>query len=159
MGSIVLKNIMLQDSSSADIVVADGVIREIRPAGAGLDDAFGDGAEVLDCTGKLALPGFVNMHTHAAMSLMRGLEEDVLFHRWLDRIWEVESRIDPEFVYWGTKVACIEMLRTGTTTCNNHYWFAGTAYEAASGTGIRPVESYVFLDKFDSYEGAVHQDV
>ncbi len=152
MGSIVLKNIMLQDSSSADIVVADGVIREIRPAGAGLDDAFRDGAEVLDCTGKLALPGFVNMHTHAAMSLMRGLEEDVLFHRWLDRIWEVESRIDPEFVYWGTKVACIEMLRTGTTTCNNHYWFAGTAYEAASGTGIRPVESYVFLDKFDSYE-------
>ena len=87
--------------------------------------------------------------------MMRGLEEDVLFHKWLDRIWDVESKIDAEYVYWATKVACIEMLKTGTTLYNNHYWFSDVAHRAASEMGIRPVESYVFLDKFDAAEAQV----
>ena len=148
MGTIILKNIM-SDSVSTDIVVADGLIRKIAPAGTVQDDP---GAEVLDCTGKAAVPAFVNMHIHAAMSLMRGLEEDVLFHKWLERIWEVESRIDAEYVYWAAKAACVEMLKTGTVTFNDHYWFARAAYKAASEAGLRPVESYVFLDKYDADE-------
>ena len=148
MGTIILKNIM-SDSVRTDIVVADGLIRKIAPAGTVQDDP---GAEVLDCTGKAAVPAFVNMHIHAAMSLMRGLEEDVLFHKWLERIWEVESRIDAEYVYWAAKAACVEMLKTGTVTFNDHYWFAQAAYKAASEAGLRPVESYVFLDKYDADE-------
>ena len=103
--------------------------------------------EIIDCTGKAAVPGFVNMHTHAAMSLMRGLGEDMVFGDWIDRIWGVESRIDEEYVYWGTKVACVEMLRTGTTSFNDHYWFSPAGYRAAVEMGLRPVVSYVVMDK------------
>lgn len=152
MGTIILKNIM-SDSVQADIVVADGIIRKIAPAGTvSVQDVpqAETETETVDCTGKAAVPSFVNMHIHAAMSLMRGLEEDVLFHKWLEKIWKVESGIDAEYVYWATKAACVEMLKTGTVTFNDHYWFAQAAYKAASETGIRPVESYVFLDKYDA---------
>ena len=46
-------------------------------------------AEVLDCTGKTAVPGFVNMHTHAGMMMMKGVGEDIAFHEWIDRIWMI----------------------------------------------------------------------
>ena len=146
-----MKNIMLPDSTAADIAVKAGKIAAVTVA-AGHGGNPEANAEVIDCSGKAVLPGLVNMHTHAAMSMMRGLEEDVLFHKWLDRIWDVESKIDAEYVYWATKVACIEMLRTGTTLYNNHYWFSDVAHRAASEMGIRPVESYVFLDKFNAAE-------
>ncbi|MCM1178165.1 MAG: amidohydrolase, partial [Bacteroides sp.] len=109
------------------------------------------GVEVVDCTGKVAVPGFVNMHTHAAMSLMKGVGEDIFFSEWIDRIWDVESRIDSEYVYWATKVACIEMLRTGTTTFNDHYWYPQAGLQAAVEMGMRPVVSYVACDRNDPY--------
>ena len=154
MDSLVLKNILLPDASLADIHIEGETIRAVVPAGGTGDAASPAGCPVtaIDCTGKMAMPGFVNMHTHAAMSLMRGVGEDVLFHRWLDRIWNVESKIDAEYVYWGTKAACVEMLRTGTTLFNDHYWYASAAHRAAVEMGIRPVESYVFLDRFDDKE-------
>lgn len=171
METVILKNIMLPDAVHADIVVAGGVIAKVIEKRDGQDggglsgmqadgsccpaegyDASLEGAWQMDCSGKMAVPGFVNMHTHAAMSLMRGMEEDVLFHRWLDRIWAIESKVDADFVYWGTRAACLEMLRTGTTTFNDHYWHAPAAFRAASEMGLRPVESYVFLDRYDPDE-------
>lgn len=110
------------------------------------------GVEVVDCSGKAAVPGFVNMHTHAAMSLMRGVGEDLVFSDWIDRIWDVESKIDEEAVYWGTKVACVEMLKTGTTTFNDHYWFPEAGQLAAAEMGLRPVSSYVAIDRNDPDE-------
>lgn len=160
MDSLVLKNILLPDASLADIHIEGETIRAVVPAGGTGDAASPAGCPVtaIDCTGKMAMPGFVNMHTHAAMSLMRGVGEDVLFHRWLDRIWNVESKIDAEYVYWGTKAACVEMLRTGTTLFNDHYWYASAAHRAAVEMGIRPVESYVFLDRFDENAAAVQKE-
>ena len=109
----------------------------------------------MDCSGKTAVPGFYNMHTHAAMSLMRGVQEDARnLQEWLDRVWAVESRIDADFIYWGTKVACLEMIRTGTTTFNDQYWFPESAHKAAVEMGIRPVISYVILDRNDPKEAA-----
>ena len=88
------------------------------------------------CDGKVAVPGFVNMHTHSPMSLMRGIGEDMVFQDWLDRIWKVEDRLDKEYVYWATKVACLEMIRTGTTTFNDQYWFFDTSVKAAREMGM-----------------------
>lgn len=145
MDRILLKNILL-DEKKADILIGEGRIARIAPAGEIiLQDT--EAAEVMDCSGKAVVPGFVNMHTHAAMSLMRGVEEDVQFMTWIDRIWDIESRIDSDFVYWGTKAAALEMIKTGTTTFNDQYWFSPAAQKAASEMGIRPVISYVVLDK------------
>lgn len=146
---ILLKNIKVKGEAS-DILIKDGIISSIRPSAGSAHDAAG--AEVVDCTGKTAVPGFVNMHTHAGMSLMRGIGEDISFHEWLKRIWEVESRIDAEFVYHATKVACLEMIKTGTTTFNDHYWYMPMAYKAAQEMGLRSVLAYVICDRNDPQE-------
>ena len=132
MTSILLKNINCNGILS-DIYIEGSRIKRIMPAGSAGHEGecrIASGVEVMDCEGKTAMPGFINMHTHAAMSLMRGTEEDVVFSDWIQKIWEMEKSIDEEFVYWGTKVACLEMIKTGTTTFNDQYWwiFVGTAY-------------------------------
>ena len=105
--------------------------------------------ETVDCTGKAVIPGFINMHTHAAMVLLRGITEDVPLDRWLTEIWAMEAKMDEEFIYWGTTLACLEMIRSGTTTFNDMYWFAPYARQAAVEMGIRPYISFVILDNFD----------
>lgn len=149
MGKILLKNIILNGRAS-DMLVADGIIAKIAPSGSLC--CSDDEAEVMDCEGKTALPGFVNMHTHAGMAMMRGVGEDIGFHEWLDRIWEIEENIDEEYVYIATKMACLEMIKTGTTTFNDQYWYMPMAYKAASEMGIRSVLSYVICDRNDSQE-------
>jgi 5-methylthioadenosine/S-adenosylhomocysteine deaminase len=151
MSNILLKNITL-NGKNVDIDISNGLISKIVPAGnAKINTAAG--VEVVDCAGKTAIPGFINMHTHAAMSLMRGVEEDVPnLQTWLDKIWEIEAKLDYDFVYWATKVACLEMIKTGTTTFNDQYWFADQARKAAIEMGIRPVNSYVVLDHYNKEE-------
>ena len=144
MGKILLRNIILNNQDS-DILISDGLIAKIAPSGSLCDEACC--AEVVDCEGKTAVPGFVNMHTHAAMSLMRGVGEDIAFHEWLDRIWRLEEKIDEEYVYHGTKVACLEMIKTGTTTFNDHYWHMPMARKAAIEMGLRPILAYVICDR------------
>ena len=144
MGKILLRNIILNNQDS-DILISDVLIAKIAPSGALCDEA--GCAEVVDCEGKTAVPGFVNMHTHAAMSLMRGVGEDIAFHEWLDRIWRLEEKIDDEYVYHGTKVACLEMIKTGTTTFNDHYWHMPMARKAALEMGLRPILAYVICDR------------
>lgn len=154
MNSILLKNISC-DGVLSDIYIEGARIRKIMPVSGGSgngDVRLASGVEVMDCEGKTAVPGFINMHTHAGMALMRGIEEDVVFADWIRKIWEVESGIDDEFVYWSTKVACLEMIKTGTTTFNDQYWHAPYARRAAAEMGIRPVVSYVALDHGDMEE-------
>lgn len=150
MKAILLKNIKVGNSSS-DILLRDGVISSIQPSGESWD-CLADEVEAVDCNGKSAVPGFINMHTHAGMSIMRGVGEDIMFHEWLSRIWDVESRIDAEFVYHATKVACLEMIKTGTTTFNDHYWHMPMAYKAAQEMGLRSVLAYVICDRNDPDE-------
>lgn len=153
MGTILLKSIVA-DGTLSDIFIEGGLIRKIVPAGTGCAGTYApaSGIEVVDCAGKTALPGFVNMHTHAGMSMMRGLGEDMLFHDWLGKIWEAEEKIDGEYVYHATKVACLEMIKSGTTTFNDHYWHMPMGQKAAAEMGIRPVLSYVVCDKNDPDE-------
>ena len=67
------------------------------------------------------VPGLVNAHTHAAMTLFRGYADDLPLMEWLnEHIWPVEKRLDAEDVYWGTRLACVEMIRTGTTSLLGH---------------------------------------
>lgn len=149
MSSILLKNIVVAGNLS-DMFIVDERIASVLPAGEESEAVPAD--EIVDCTGKAAAPGFVNMHTHAGMAMMRGIGEDIAFHEWLDRIWKVESNIDEEYVYHATKVACLEMIKTGTTTFNDHYWHMPMAHKAAMELGLRPVLAYVICDRNDPEE-------
>ena len=142
---ILLRNIQL-DGSPVNLFIQGERIHRILP----FPQTDGIVAEeTIDCTGKAVIPGFINMHTHAAMVLLRGIQEDIHLQPWLQRIWEMEAKMDEEFIYWGSKVACLEMIRSGTTTFNDQYWFAPFARQAAVEMGIRPFISFVILDNFN----------
>jgi len=146
MGAILLRDVTLRDSRK-DVLIERGRIKKIGPSGACSEWQVSGDIEMMDCSGKVAIPGFINMHTHSPMSLMRGIGEDVLFHEWLDKIWKVEEHLDHDFVYWGTKVACLEMIRTGTTTFNDQYWFFDSSVKAAREMGLRIATGYDVMDK------------
>lgn len=150
MGNILLKNIVTE-SVESDILIEGNTIAGIYHAGSA-EVYESENTCVVDCEGKTAVPGFVNMHTHAGMSMMRGIGEDIAFHEWLARIWQIESKIDDEWVYHATKVACLEMIKTGTTTFNDHYWHMPMGHKAAMEMGLRPVLAYVICDRNDPEE-------
>ena len=155
MGTILLKNIV-NDGKVSDVLIDDGRIAKVALSGESFD--IPSGTEVVDCSGKALMPGLVNMHTHAGMSLMRGVGEDIPFHEWFDRIWVLEEGLDEEYVYHATKVACLEMIKTGTTTFNDQYWYMPMAYKSASEMGIRAALSYVICDRNDPEESERQKD-
>ncbi len=105
---------------------------------------------VIDAKGLAAIPGLFNAHTHAAMCLLRGYAEDMKLQDWLEKkIWPIEAKLDSEAVYWGTKLACIEMLKGGTTFFNDMYFFSPAVAKAASECGIRACISSAFFDFFN----------
>jgi 5-methylthioadenosine/S-adenosylhomocysteine deaminase len=109
--------------------------------------------KTLDLPGQVLLPGLINLHTHAAMSLLRGYADDLPLKRWLaERIWPAESRhAGPDFVRAGTLLACAEMVRGGITTFNDMYFFPDAAAEAAKQVGMRTVLGIVVIEFPSSY--------
>ena len=145
MDGILLRNI-ISDGKDCDIYIKGNVISDIAPAGAGRPD---ENCETVDCRGKTALPGMINAHTHASMTLFRGVGEDICFQDWINKIWAEEEKIDDEFIYWAAKVACLEMIRTGTSAFLDQYWRVPAAAQAVREMGLRAVLSYVHLDHYD----------
>ncbi|MBK5231462.1 MAG: amidohydrolase [Thermoleophilia bacterium] len=97
-----------------------------------------DGDEVLDAGGAILSPPLINGHTHAAMTLFRGHGDDLPLMRWLqETIWPVEAKLGAQDVYWGTRLACLEMIRTGTTRFWDMYWQPRSVAEAVIDAGIR----------------------
>ena len=102
---------------------------------------------VIDGTNKALIPGFANAHAHSAMTLFRGLGEDISLMKWLhEYIWPYEARLNEEMVYWGVKLACVEMIRSGITACNDMYWHIPGCVKAMEEMGLRSVQSYVWID-------------
>ncbi|HYY47472.1 MAG TPA: amidohydrolase [Thermoplasmata archaeon] len=93
---------------------------------------------VIDGRGKIALPGFVNLHTHTAMTLFRGWGDDLDLSTWLEtRIWPAEAKLTPDDVYWGAKLACLEMIKGGITTFNDMYFHMDQVAKATRELGLR----------------------
>ncbi len=105
-------------------------------------------AVVVPLEDHVLIPGLVNAHTHAAMTLLRGLSDDLPLMTWLtEHIWPAEARfVGPEFVRDGTTLAAAEMLLSGTTCFNDMYFFPEEAAEAAVATGIRASIGLIVLD-------------
>lgn len=99
------------------------------------------------------LPGFVNLHTHAAMTLLRGLADDRPLMQWLqDHVWPAEAQhVSASFVHDGTLLACAEMLRGGITCFNDMYFFPGAAAEAVLAAGMRAAIGLIAVDFPSNY--------
>jgi len=136
------------DGRIADIFVEEnGIIGEI---GEGIRRKYqGEADLIIDADGALALPGLVNTHTHAAMSLLRGYADDMVLEDWLSqKIWPLEAHLTPDDVYWGTRLACLEMIKSGTVAFNDMYFMMEETARAALEAGIRATLSYGFIDLF-----------
>ena len=114
--------------------------------------AFAPAARV-DLPEHVLIPGLVNLHTHAAMSLMRGLADDRSLMTWLkEHIWPAETRhVSPEFVYDGTLLACAEMLRGGVTCANDMYFFPESAARAFLDAGMRATLGLIAIEFPSAY--------
>nr|WP_092067970.1 amidohydrolase [Dendrosporobacter quercicolus]NSL46869.1 amidohydrolase [Dendrosporobacter quercicolus DSM 1736]SDL67500.1 5-methylthioadenosine/S-adenosylhomocysteine deaminase [Dendrosporobacter quercicolus] len=118
-----------------DIAIDGATIAQIGAVGA---DWRPD--QTIDGTGKLAIPGLINTHTHAAMSLFRSYADDMLLMDWLKtRIWPAEAKLTAGDVYWGSQLAIAEMIKSGTTTFADMYFFMSEVAKAVTETGIRAV--------------------
>lgn len=128
------------------VAVAGGRILAILPA----DDARARyrPAQRIELPQHVLIPGLVNLHAHAAMTLLRGIADDLPLHDWLrTRIWPAEARhVSPAFVRDGSLLACAEMLRGGITCFSDMYFFPEAAAEAAQTLGMRAALGLVVLE-------------
>lgn len=153
MATICIKGIRIGKETS-DILIEGNRITAVA---AELDNVP-QGCKIIDGAGKAAFPGFVNMHTHSAMTLTRGYKEDANLQEWLEEIWKVEAQMDEEAIYWGTKLACLEMIKTGTTSFYDQYWMIDAAVKAVEEMGIRSWHSCVALNMKDEGKSAAIKD-
>jgi 5-methylthioadenosine/S-adenosylhomocysteine deaminase len=122
---------------------ADGTIAALGP-----EVAAAPGEETLDAAGAILVPPLVNGHTHAAMTLFRGSGGDLPLMPWLEeRIWPVEARISSDDVYWGARLACLEMVRSGTTRFWDMYWHPEATARAVADAGLRAAIGAPFFDR------------
>jgi len=125
---------------------------EIAALGPAVSPAPGD--ETIDAAGAPLVAPLVNGHTHAAMTLFRGSGADLPLMPWLEeRIWPVEARLEPEDVYWGARLACAEMVRTGTARFWDMYWHPEATAQAVADAGIRARIGAPLFDRDGDAEG------
>ncbi len=119
-----------------DVLVEGDRIVRVAPNLAGTEELAE--AEVVDAHGFLVVPGFVNAHTHAAMTLLRSYADDLPLQEWLtEKIWPVEAQLTGDDVYWGTMLAIVEMIRAGVTSFGDMYFYMDRAAQAVSESGMR----------------------
>ena len=119
------------------LAIRDGLILAMGPSG-DMRARFATARE-FNLTGHAVIPGLINLHTHAAMTLMRGLADDLPLMTWLrDHIWPAEGKhVSHEFVFDGVRLACAEMLLGGVTLMNDMYFFPEAAARAVLDAGMR----------------------
>ncbi len=141
--SIIIKN-CLHDNKQKDIYIENNIISEIS------NNINVEAEHKIDGKNKAIIPSFMNSHSHAAMTLFRGYGDDLKLMDWLqNRIWPNEAKMTEKIVYQGSKLACLEMIKSGTTMFNDMYWhFKGTA-KAVEETGMRAALNAVFIDLAD----------
>ncbi len=138
---ILLRDVRLPERGTAtfSIRIRGGRIDDVssEPLAPALED------EVVDAGERLAVPGFVNAHTHLAMVLFRGLADDVPLEEWLERyVWPIERKLSPEDVYWCTLLALAEAIHGGTVAVADMYFHTDRVAQAVEESGVRGVLSY-----------------
>jgi 5-methylthioadenosine/S-adenosylhomocysteine deaminase len=138
----------------------DGTPTAIRCEGrtiveVGADIAIGPDDQHIDAGGMALTSPLVNGHTHAAMTLFRGFGDDLPLMEWLEtKIWPAEAALTPDDCYWATRLACIEMIRSGTSRFFDMYWHGTQVARAVADAGMRATVSVVLIDGLDPAKGA-----
>jgi 5-methylthioadenosine/S-adenosylhomocysteine deaminase len=150
--SILIKNILLNQRFQ-DIYIEGNLIKTIAPELNITADKMIDGSR------KAAVPGMTNGHTHAAMTLMRGYADDMPLMPWLQqKIWPLEANLTEEDVYWGAKLACLEMIKTGTTLMVDMYHHFPATAKAVDEMGIRGMLTFAGFDFNQPDKAAVYKE-
>ena len=140
---ILTMNEEMEIIKNGSILIEKNCIKEIRPGKIEMPDA-----ENFDAEGMIVMPGFVNTHTHVPMTMLRGYADDLPLHTWLnDHIFPAEARmVTPENVVMATRLAFIEMIKSGTTCFNDMYFFEDIIAAEARKAGIRAVIGESLID-------------
>lgn len=128
------------------ILIKDDIISEIS------ENISEEGVDkVIDGTDKITLPGLINTHTHLSMDLFRGLADDLALDEWLnDHIWPMEANLNGWYCYIGALLGACEMIKSGTTTFSDMYFYMEDVAKAIAESGIRGVLSYGMIDFADA---------
>ena len=135
---------MVEDTANIekkDILINDNIIEKVE---ADITDEYD---EKINAKNMIIMPGLVNTHTHLAMSIFRGYKDDRKLMDWLENaIYPVEDKLKPEDIYWNSYLSCLEMIKSGTTTCNDMYFGMNKTVEAIKDTGLRAVVAWCIKD-------------
>ena len=149
--TILIKNALILDHNNLEgkkqsLLIRNDLIAEIA------DEIDEDNVDkIIDASGKILLPGFINTHTHLSMTLFRGLADDLSLDSWLnDHIWPMEANLNGDYCYIGALLGAIEMIKSGTTTFSDMYFYMEDVARAVEDAGIRAVLSYGMIDFGDA---------
>ena len=134
MGKLIFKDVWL-DGGERDVLVEGGVFAKTR---GGLSEEDRTGAEVVDCRGLALAPAFYNGHCHAAMTLLRGVADDLALETWLrNHIWPIEAKLTERDIEVGTRLAVLEMIKSGTVFFSDMYWRRTATMRVVEEMGVR----------------------
>lgn len=145
--SILIKDTTILSDSiiKGSVLVVDNKIEEIS-----INLVDKDADIVINGQNKITMPGLINTHSHVAMTLLRGVGDDQDLQTWLNEyIWPREAKLNEELVYAGSKLAMAEMIKTGTTTFNDMYFYMEKTAKAVEESGMRALLGYGMIDLFD----------
>lgn len=139
---------------SVDIYIVDNLISRIVPHVDVLPvKARGEGVTLIEAGGMSVFPAFYNMHNHAAMTLLRGYADDMPLMEWLEQhIWPAEARFTDEHIRIGVRLACLEMIKSGTVFFNDMYWKEEVALPVVEAMGLRGILGVSLIDAQPSAE-------
>lgn len=147
--NIFIHNVLL-NHQRVDITIHENIIQSIEPTVQNVTPNADADTTVIDGSRLVAFPPLVNTHTHSAMTLFRSYGTDLPLERWLnEKIWPAEAHLTPEDIYWGSKLACIEMVKSGTACFNDMYFHYEETARAVEEIGLRATLSYTCFDHFD----------
>ncbi len=154
--ALLIRHALVEGAESDILIQGERIARVVPEDSIPLDGS--DEIEVIEARGMAAIPSLVNAHAHSAMTLLRGIAEDMDLMPWLNEaIWPREARLTAEDVYWGTRLAAIEMIRAGTTLAADMYFFPEAQAQAARDSGMRFVISFPLIDGLDEARGLAQQ--
>ncbi len=146
---LLIKDVLVNNKIQ-DILIDGNTIAKIGHISSAELQSHHNKLTVISGKNKLALPGLINTHTHIPMTILRGVGEDTSLHDWLNNhIWPKEAKLNEEIVYWATLAGCIEMLKTGTTTFNDMYFYSDALAQAVADCGIRAFIGFSMIDLLD----------
>jgi len=139
--TLLITNTNLNGKQSDIFIDESGIIQQIIKTGS--RSLHNEAEHIIDADGDFAFPAFTNTHTHSAMTLLRGYADDMYLEPWLfEKIFPLEGCLQPDDVYWGTKLACLEMIKSGTVAFNDMYFFMEDTARAVVESGMKAVLSY-----------------